>query len=136
MKKNDLTSQQYNVLAERGTEMPFSGEYDNHYDKGTYVCGWCNNPLYKSDDKFDAHCGWPAFDDEIPGAVVRHLDADGRREEITCAHCGGHLGHVFQGEYITPKNTRHCVNSLALTFIPEGKPLPPVADEDVLSSLS
>lgn len=132
MKKNNLTPQQYNVLANRDTEMPFSGEYDNHYDKGTYVCGWCNNPLYKSEDKFDAHCGWPAFDDEIPEAVARHLDADGRRTEITCSHCGGHLGHEFKGEYITPKNTRACVNSLALTFIPEGQTLPPVADEDVL----
>lgn len=129
MKKNDLTPQQYNVLVEHGTEMPFSGEYDKHFESGIYVCGWCNNPLYKSDSKFDAECGWPAFDDEIPGAVKRVLDADGRRTEIRCAHCDGHLGHVFEGEYITPKNTRHCVNSLALTFIPEGQSLPPVADE-------
>ncbi len=129
MKKNDLTPEQYRILAEHGTEMPFSGEYDNHYEKGAYVCGWCNNPLYKSDSKFDAGCGWPAFDDEIPGAVKHILDPDGIRTEIRCAHCDGHLGHVFQGEYITPKNVRHCVNSLALKFIPEGQPLPPVADE-------
>ena len=129
MKKNQLTPQQHHVLAEKGTERPFSGEYDNNYESGTYVCGWCNNPLYTSDSKFDAGCGWPAFDDEIPGAVAHHLDADGRREEITCAHCGGHLGHVFKGEYITPKNTRHCVNSLALTFIPASQSLPEVADE-------
>lgn len=129
MNKNDLTPQQHHVMVEKGTEMPFSGEYDSHYEKGTYVCGWCNNPLYASESKFDAHCGWPAFDDEIPGAVARHLDADGIRQEITCAHCGGHLGHVFNGEYITPKNVRHCVNSLALKFIPDGQPFPPVADE-------
>lgn len=129
MKKNDLTPKQYNILVERGTEMPFSGEYDNHYEKGTYVCGWCNTPLYTSDSKFDAGCGWPAFDDEIPGAVKRILDLDGIRTEIRCAHCDGHLGHVFEGEYITPKNVRHCVNSLALKFIPEGTQLPLVADE-------
>lgn len=129
MKKNDLTPEQYDVLANHATERPFSGEYDNHYEKGTYVCGWCNAPLYNSESKFDAGCGWPAFDDEIPGAVKQVLDPDGVRTEIRCAHCDGHLGHVFEGEYITPKNTRHCVNSLALTFIPEGKSLPSVADE-------
>jgi len=127
MKKNTLTPEQKMVLVDKGTEAPFSGVYDNHYEKGTYLCGWCNTPLYKSESKFDGHCGWPAFETEIPGAVARHLDADGRRTEITCAHCSGHLGHVFEGEYITPKNVRHCVNSLALTFIPDGKPFPAVA---------
>lgn len=129
MQKNNLTPQQKMILVDKGTEAPFSGTYDDFYQKGTYVCGWCNNPLYTSESKFDAGCGWPAFDDEIPGAVDRHLDADGSRTEITCAHCHGHLGHVFDGEYITPKNVRHCVNSLALTFIPEGQELPVVADQ-------
>ena len=135
MKKNDLTPEQYNVLAKGDTEMPFSGEYDDHYQKGIYVCGWCNNPLYTSEDKFDAHCGWPAFDDEIPGSVARKLHPGEIYTEISCAHCGGHLGHVFNGEYLTDKNVRHCVNSVALKFIPEGQSLPPVADEDILINL-
>jgi peptide methionine sulfoxide reductase msrA/msrB len=127
MQKNTLTSEQKNVLINKGTEAPFSGAYDDFYQKGVYVCGWCNTPLYNSESKFDAGCGWPAFDDEIPGSVARHDESDGRTE-ITCAHCGGHLGHVFNGEYSTPKNVRHCVNSLALQFIPEEQELPPVAD--------
>lgn len=127
MPKNILTPEQERVLKYKDTEMPFSGAYDDFYESGTYVCGWCNAPLYKSESKFDAGCGWPAFDDEIPGAVARHLEADGRTE-ITCAHCGGHLGHVFQGEYLTDTNVRHCVNSIALQFIPKGTPLPPIAD--------
>lgn len=128
MKKNDLSPQQYRVMVQHGCEMPFSGEYDQKFEKGMYVCGWCNAPLYTSSSKFDAGCGWPAFDDEIPGAVERD-PMDGMWEEIHCMHCKGHLGHVFEGEYFTPKNVRHCVNSLALKFIPEGQPLPPVADE-------
>ncbi len=128
MNKNILTEEQENILKYKHTEAPFSGTYDNFYEKGTYVCGWCNAPLYKSENKFDAGCGWPAFDDEIPGAVARHPEADGRTE-IVCAHCGGHLGHVFNGEYLTDKNVRHCVNSLALQFIPEGQQLPEIADK-------
>ena len=135
MKKNELDPQQFHTLVEGGTEMPFSGEYDNHYQQGIYLCGWCNNPLYTSEDKFDAHCGWPAFDDEIPGSIARKLRPGEIYTEILCAHCGGHLGHVFNGEYLTDKNVRHCVNSVALKFIPEGQPLPPVADEDILSNL-
>ncbi len=135
MIKNDLTSEQYDVLAKGDTEMPFSGKYDNHYQQGIYLCGWCNNPLYTSEDKFDAHCGWPAFDDEIPRSVARKIRPGEIYTEILCAHCGGHLGHVFNGEYLTDKNVRHCVNSVALKFIPEGQPLPPVADEDILSNL-
>lgn len=128
MTKNTLTPEQEHVLVLKGTEAPFSGKYDNFYEKGTYICGWCNNPLYQSETKFDAGCGWPAFDDEIPGAVARHPEADGRTE-ITCAQCGGHLGHVFNGEYLTDKNVRHCVNSLALQFIPEGQELPPTPQQ-------
>lgn len=112
------------------TEAPFSGKYDDFYEQGIYMCGSCNAPLYKSETKFDAGCGWPVFDDEIPESVARHPEADGRTE-IVCAH----LGHVFEGEYITPKNVRHCVNSVALTFIPAGQPLPPVADEKVKNML-
>lgn len=115
---NELTPQEERVIINKGTEYPFTGEYEEHYEKGTYVCRRCNAPLYKSEDKFDARCGWPAFDDEIAGAVKRISDPDGHRTEIICNNCGAHLGHVFLGEGFTKKDTRHCVNSISMKFIP------------------
>jgi peptide-methionine (R)-S-oxide reductase len=125
---NTLTPQEENVLLHKATDRPFTGEYYQKKDKGIYICRQCNNPLYHSEDKFESHCGWPSFDDEIKGSVVRVRDADGYRVEIICNNCKGHLGHVFEGEGFTDKDTRHCVNTSSIKFIPasEANKLPPV----------
>ncbi len=121
MRRKKLTQAEKIVMLEGGTEMPFTGEYDQNFARGVYVCRRCGAPLYKSDRKFDAHCGWPAFDQEIRGAVERYKDEDGVRIGIKCAKCGAHLGHVFEGERFTKTNLRHCVNSLSMKFIPSSK---------------
>ncbi len=120
-KYNDLTPQQEQVLVNKATDRPYTGDYYEKKDNGLYICRRCNNPLYTSEDKFDSHCGWPSFDDEIKGSVTRILDADGRRTEIVCNNCQGHLGHVFLGEQMTDKNTRHCVNTSSILFVPKDK---------------
>ena len=123
---NELTAEDARVILRKGTERPFTGEDTDLKDPGTFICRRCNAPLYQSEHKFESHCGWPSFDDEIPDAVERHPDADGSRTEIVCRNCGGHLGHVFLGERMTAKDTRHCVNSVSMKFIAKGQPLPPV----------
>ncbi len=115
---NTLTEKEKYIILNKGTEAPFTGKFNDFSEEGIFTCRQCNAELYKSDSKFDGHCGWPAFDDEIKGAVERVPDADGQRIEIVCANCKGHLGHVFSGENFTPKNTRHCVNSISLQFKP------------------
>ena len=114
---NKLTDEEKRIIIDKGTEAPFTGQYVNNKATGVYVCKQCENPLYNSKDKFESSCGWPSFDDEISGAVKKTMDVDGIRTEITCAKCGGHLGHLFIGEGFTVKNLRHCVNSISMKFI-------------------
>ena len=116
---NALTPEESRIIVNKGTERPFSGEFNDFKSSGTFICKRCESPLYRSSAKFDSGCGWPSFDDEVDQNVKQVLDADGRRTEIVCANCDGHLGHVFFGERFTSKNTRHCVNSLSIKFLPD-----------------
>ena len=115
----NLTSKERKIIVDKGTERPYTGKYNNHYKKGTYVCKACSNPLFKSNTKFDSKCGWPSFDKEIEGSVIKIPDYSFgmKRTEIVCSKCKGHLGHVFEGEKLTERNTRHCVNSISIKFI-------------------
>jgi len=130
MKYNKLTAEEKRVIEDKGIEAPFSGKYDDFFADGTFICRKCNASLFSAKAKFDAHCGWPSFDENFPNAVKRLTDADGMRTEIECANCRAHLGHVFEGEQMTANNTRHCVNSISLRFIPKGQKLPEVAHEE------
>ena len=121
MEWNKLTKEEERVIVGKGTEYAGTGDLLKNTEKGIYVCKRCNASLYKSDSKFDSHCGWPSFDDEIKGSVKRISDPDGMRTEIVCANCDAHLGHVFLGEGFTQKNTRHCVNSISMLFVPDKK---------------
>ncbi|MDP4010125.1 MAG: methionine-R-sulfoxide reductase [Candidatus Shapirobacteria bacterium] len=121
MRYRDLTPEEKRVIEDKGTEAPFSGEYDNFYKDGIFVCRRCGSPLFSSKAKFDAGCGWPSFDENFPNAVKQLPDPDGQRIEIQCANCGAHLGHVFKGENLTDKDTRHCVNSLSILFVTKKK---------------
>ncbi len=129
MPYNRLTPEERDVIEDKGTEPPFTGEYDDFYEDGTFVCRRCNAPLFSSASKFDAGCGWPSFDEEYPDSIKRLLDPDGERTEIQCTNCGAHLGHEFKGEQLTAKNTRHCVNSLSIKFIPREEKLPEVVED-------
>ncbi|MDQ3718447.1 MAG: methionine-R-sulfoxide reductase [Thermoproteota archaeon] len=129
MNYNELTPEQEKVIVYKATEAPFTGEYDDFSDDGVFICRRCNAPLFSSKSKFDAGCGWPSFDESFPNAIERISDPDGIRTEIQCTNCGGHLGHEFLGEGFTNKNTRHCVNSLSIHFIPKGKEVPKIINE-------
>ncbi len=129
MPYNKLSADEKRIIEDKGTEAPFTGEYDNFYKEGTFICRKCNNQLFSSKTKFDAGCGWPAFDENLPNSITRKTDADGSRTEIECSNCGAHLGHVFEGERLTEKNTRHCVNSLSIKFIDSNQALPAIVSE-------
>jgi len=127
---NNLSTEEERVIEQKATELPFSGEFNSFYKEGTFICRKCNLPLYTSESKFDSGCGWPSFDENFQNNVKRIPDSDGFRTEIVCSNCGGHLGHVFLNEGLTSKNTRHCVNSLSIKFVPIYDSLPKVLNEN------